>query len=137
MSDKLLDKYTGGPAANAAAPPDGEDAESLECFGWLRGSARERAIMLELRKKDGHVMAVAYAHIERVEYKPEEGMTLYLPGGKVRIKGSGLNSEARPGVRLFDGVIRHRVPWIREADRSALLKVAQSAVVVESIAWDE
>jgi len=52
---------------------------------------------------------------------------------KVRIKGSGLNTEARRPIRLFDGIIRHRVPWIREADRAEFLKAGRDSVVVEQM----
>lgn len=138
MTDRLLDSFTKrtGAATGASDPPDGEEAENLGCFGWLRG-VRDRSVMLELRKKDGHVLAIAYSWLERVEFQPEEGITLHLPGRKVRIKGSGLNNEARRTVRLFDGIIRHRVPWVREADRSESIKAACESVVVESIHWDE
>ena len=138
MTDRLLDKYTKrSPAAEApTAPAEADEAENLGCFGWLRG-VRDRAIMLELRKKDGHVLAIGYSWLERVEFEPSEGITLHLPGRKVRIKGSGLNAEARPTVRLFDGIIRHRIPWVREADRTEQLKSGTDSVLVESIDWDE
>lgn len=137
MNDKLLDKYTKrSPSTDVQTPaPESDEAEDLGCFGWLRG-VRDRSIMLELRKKDGHILAIGYSWLERVEFEPSEGMTLHLPGRKIRVTGSGLNAEARPTVRLFDGVIRHRVPWIREADRAESLKADSDAVVVESIAWD-
>lgn len=136
-TDKLLDKYTKrSPVADVQKPePEADEAEDLGCFGWLRG-VRDRSIMLELRKKNGHILAVGYSWMERVEFDPSDGITLHLPGRKIRITGSGLNSEARPTVRLFDGVIRHRVPWIREADRAELLKSNSDEVVVEDIAWD-
>lgn len=137
MNDKLLDRYTkrGGhdPESDQS---EGEDAENLGSFGWLRG-VRDRAIMLELRKKDGHLLAVGYAWIERVEFDPENGITLHLPGRKVRVRGSGLNTEVRPTIRLFDGITRHRVPWIRESDRPEQLGAGKEEIVVEKIVWDE
>ncbi len=138
MTDKLLDKYTKRvPAPDSpAADGDADDAENLGCFGWLRG-VRDRAIMLELRKKDGHVLAIGYSWLERVEFEPDEGITLHLPGRKVRIKGSGLNADSRPTVRLFDGIIRHRVPWIRESNRTDMLQAGKEVVTIESIRWDE
>ncbi|TWT44939.1 hypothetical protein RAS1_13590 [Phycisphaerae bacterium RAS1] len=136
MTDRMLDRLTRRTAANSNEEPDHDDAENLGCFGWLRG-VRDRSIMLELRKKDGHVLAIGYAWIERVEFAPDDGITLHLPGRTVRIAGSGLNSEARPTVRLFDGIIRHRVPWIREADRAESLQAAPNAVTIDQIAWDE
>jgi hypothetical protein len=136
MTDRLLDKYTKRPAADASKPePETDEAEDYGSFGWLRG-VRDRSIMLELRKKDGHILAVGYSWLERVEFDPSDGITLHLPGHKVKITGSGLNSDARPTVRLFDGIIRHRVPWIREADRTESLKSAPDVVVVDSITWD-
>lgn len=138
MTDRLLDSFTKRTGAMTGSPdhPDGEEAENLGCFGWLRG-VRDRSVMLELRKKDGHVLAVAYSWLERVEFHPEEGITLHLSGRKVCIKGSGLNTDFRPTVRLFDGIIRHRVPWIREADRAESLKAGSGGVVIERIRWDE
>lgn len=138
MTDKLLDKYTKRVPTPDASPVQGEgdEPENLGCFGWLRG-VKDRAIMLELRKKDGHVLAVGYSWLERVELQPDQGIILHLPGRKVNIKGSGLNADCRPTVRLFDGIIRHRVPWIRESDRTELLQAENDTVTIESIAWDD
>lgn len=133
MSDSLIDKYAKRPPSQLAehAEPETND---LGCFGWLRG-VRDRAIMLELRKKDGHVLAVGYAWIERVELVPEQGITLHLPGRKVFINGSGLNNGV--SARLFDGLIRHRVPWVRESEHADRLRRAESAATIESITWDD
>lgn len=138
MTDRLLDKYTKRVPASDAPPTETEsdEAENLGCFGWLRG-VRDRSLMLELRKKDGHVLAIGYSWLERVEFQPDEGITLHLPGRKVRIKGSGLNADSRPTVRLFDGIIRHRVPWIRECDRTELLQFSDGGATIDSIRWDE
>lgn len=136
MTDRLLDKYTKRPVADAPKPEtETDDAEDCGCFGWLRG-VRDRSIMLELRRKDGHILAVGYSWLERVEFDPSEGITLHLSGRKVKITGSGLNADTRPTVRLFDGIIRHRVPWIREAERTELLKASDNAVTVERITWE-
>jgi hypothetical protein len=134
MSDSLIDRYTKRPATNVV--PDDEKAipEDLGCFGWLRG-VRDRALMLELRKADGHILAVGYAWIERIELVPEQGITLHLPGRKVHIKGSGLNNGE--SARLFDGLIRHRVPWVRVSEHADRLREAEGSVTVESITWDE
>ncbi len=136
MTDSLIDRYTKRPATNGA--PDEEHAapEDLGCFGWLRG-VRDRALMLELRKADGHILAVGYAWIERIELVPEEGIILHLPGRKVRIRGSGLNSDTGSPARLFDGLIRQRVPWVRESDRAEQLRQDYGPVIIESIAWDD
>lgn len=92
--------------------------EDLGCFGWLRG-VRERAVMLELRKRNGNILAVGYGWLERVEFDPSIGIALHGAGRVIRIRGRHLNSEIRPGVRLFEGVARHRVPWVCESQRRA------------------
>ena len=61
----------------------------------MRG-VRDRAIMLELRRKNGNVLAIGYGWLERAEFDPSEGITLHLVGQKIRIKGRNLNDEARP-----------------------------------------
>lgn len=138
MTDRLIDKYTKRAAVTDSPKheSDGDEPENLGCFGWLRG-VRDRAIMLELRKKDGHVLAIGYSWLEQVEFQPDEGITLHLPGRKIRIKGSGLNADSRPTVRLFDGIVRHRVPWLRECERTELLQAENGSVTIESIAWDD
>jgi hypothetical protein len=138
MTDRQLGRFTRGiaPDSGDSDPSEAAGAESLGCFGWQRGNSRERPIMLELRRKDGHVMAVGYAWIERIEFKPEEGILLHLGERVIRITGSGLNSEVRPGVKLLDGLIRQRVPWIMESDRASHLSGAHDRAVVDRIVCD-
>ena len=137
MPDSLVEKYSRRSlsADTPVAEPEIIEAD-LGCFGWLRG-VKERSLMLELRKKDGHILAIGYAWLERVEYEPERGITLYTPGRKIHLQGTGLNREARPQVCLFAGLVRHRVPWIREAERAELLQTGEHPVTVERIVWEE
>jgi hypothetical protein len=39
-----------------------EQPEDLVAFGWLRGS-RERATMLEIRRRDGSIVALGYSSL--------------------------------------------------------------------------
>jgi hypothetical protein len=137
MTDKFLhhrpgrvsdDRFDPAPSADSVAVDD------LHSFGWLRG-IRDRATMLELRKKTGGCLAIGYSWIERVEFDPTEGITLHVHGEKIRIKGRNLNSEVRPEVRLFQGIARHRVAWIQEAGRSAGMNGAERVTIVEEIVW--
>lgn len=132
MSDDVLDRI-GGRSLLRAGPGEQAETEDLGCFGWLRG-VRERAVMLELRKKDGHVLAIGYAWIDRVEYSPDTGITLHCSGRRITITGSGLNAEARPRVRLLDGIVRHRVPWVRESEATRV-PVEVGGSVIEAIEW--
>jgi hypothetical protein len=136
MADELLRKYMGrqgGPGAEADET-DSEGAEDVGGFGWLRG-VRDRAVSLELRKKDGSVLAINYGWVERIRFEPSEGITLYASGQTIRIKGRNLNAEARPQIRLFQGLTRHRVPWVQEADRADVMRTGKDSAVVESIEW--
>lgn len=136
-SDNVLRPFTSKLAPpTVAAPvrsePDVPQADDLGAFGWLRGVG-DRALMLELRLKNGRIVAQGYAWLERVEFDPADGITLTFTGKTVRIIGHRLNTEVRPLVRLFDGLVRHRVPWIVETGRSAALGAASQGVVVERI----
>jgi len=123
-TESLLKKYLaarGDAVQNgSAAPTEPDAAENMGCFGWHRG-IRDLPRMLELRKKDGSIVAISYGLIERVEFDPDEGITIHATGKKVRITGTNLNGEVREGVRLFQGIVRHRVPWVVErAPQSAI-----------------
>ncbi len=129
-SDSVLHRYTAKVADGVQ--PDDDAADDLGAFGWLRG-VRERAIMLELRHKDGSVTAFGYAWLKKVTFDPSEGITLDFSGETVRITGRNLNSELRPRTRLLNGILRHRVIWIQEADGTAELEASKDATVIERI----
>lgn len=136
MSESMVEKYakrSGGIEA-AMSEPDNDEAD-LGCFGWLRG-ARERAVSLELRKKDGRILAIGYSWIDHIEYDPDKGITLHTPDRTVQIVGSRLNTEVRPGVSLFGGLIRHRVAWLKESGRSGNFEIDDQSTAVEHISWD-
>lgn len=142
MTDRLLDKYTsrvgrGGTAAADASParPESEEIEDHGCFGWLRG-IRDRAVMLELRKKDGRILAIPYGWIERIEYDPDKGIVLVCGGKSISISGHGLASDAPAASSLLSGLIRHRVPWVREAPGMLATSGQSDLCVIERILWD-
>jgi hypothetical protein len=54
-------------------------------------------------------------------------------GRPVKIVGRNLNAETRPNVRLFNGILRHRVPWVQEADEPAGILADSKAPVIEQI----
>jgi hypothetical protein len=139
MSDSLLfQKYIAGnkelDPPDAAAENNSDATDDFGAFGWIRG-LRDRAIMLELRKRDGNILAVGYGWLERVEYDPSSCITLFLMDQKIRIKGFNLNAEIRSSVRLFQGIVRHRISWIQEADQPTRLQARAHATVVEAIEW--
>jgi hypothetical protein len=129
-------KYTSrfGDGPERSADTDAEGTEHLGAYGLLRGS-RDRSEMLELRKKTGNIRAISYAWLEKVDFDPSTGLTLYAGQEKIRIKGRNLDAIASHHISLLGGVLRKRVPWISESNQSALLQADKDAVVVESIDW--
>jgi hypothetical protein len=138
MSDEALERFWSGrelePHLAGVAPPIESDTEDLGCFGVLRGVA-ERAVALELRQRDGSIKAIGYAWIERYEYEPSEGIKLFASGTEIAIIGRNLNKEVRANLRLFEAIVRHRVPWLCEVDESAALQAPKTATLIESIQW--
>jgi hypothetical protein len=134
MSESLLEKYTTRALADRAETIESDAADDLGCFGLLRG-VRDRAVMLELRKRSGHVLAIGYGYLERAEFDPSEGIILHALGRSIKLKGRNLNGGANSAVTLFGGICRHRVPWVQEASRGAVLRVADSTPVVDAIEW--
>lgn len=136
MSDsEIMSRFTDrvvGPASRIE--PEAEPWDDLGCFGWLRG-IRDRATMLELRKKTGTILAIGYGWLERAAFDPSEGITLHLPAQKISIRGKNLNAEIRPMLRLFEGIAKHRVAWVRESSRADKITATDSPCVVESIEW--
>ena len=134
MKDSVLHQYAKRPAEERwdAGQSNDEVTEDLGSFGWLRG-IRDRAVMLELRKKNGNIVAIGYGWLERAEFDPSIGITLFVLGKKIHIKGRNLNGEARPYVRLFEGIARHRVPWVAEGDEPSILKAGDDGTVIEGI----
>ena len=115
MTDRALDRFdtNRGSAWSQSVGEDAAIADDHEAFGWLRGS-RDRAIMLQLRKRDGNIVAIAYSWIERIEFDPSEGIRLHAGGKCIRIRGRNLANEVRPNVRLMDGLTTNRISWIQE-----------------------
>src|SRR5437868_2481406 len=131
MSDKsLLERLGVTPVENESDEP----IAACKAFGWLPG-IRDRAVMLQLRRKNGNIRAIPYGWIEQLEFDPSEGITLHTGGRKVRIRGRHLNTEMRPSIRLFDGITRQRVSWIQEASGPDVMTAEKDATVVEAIEW--
>ena len=137
MIDKILDRYGGRDRGDGENDNEGREecaVDDFGTFGFLRGS-RERATMIELRKKDGGILAVAYGYIDKAEFDPSDGITLHLAGQKIHIKGRNLNREVHPKVRLFEAVCRHRVPWVQEMGANDSLKASEGTIAIDEIVW--
>lgn len=138
MSDNLLQRYarpvtrTTEQAPLSIVESTGDELSDCGAFGYLRG-LRERAIMLELRKKDGNIKAIGYAWLSQAEFDPSVGITLHVAGQQIRIVGRNLNAEVRPNVRLFESLLRQRVLWIQESDEPTLMQAEPEDTVIDRI----
>lgn len=119
---------------------DRRQGELLEddhgAFGYLRG-IHERAVMLQLRLRDGQIAAFPYAYLSEAYFNPSEGIKLRFGRVRVSILGRNLNRALRPNVRLFDGIARQRVSWVREEETAILIANQGSETVIEEIRIDE
>jgi hypothetical protein len=124
-----------GDNTETATSSDAEGTENFGAFGFLRGT-RDRAEMLELRKKTGDIRAIGYAWIQKVDFDPSGTITLFAGDEIIRIKGRNLNAVASQQMSLWGGILRHRVPFICEADQSKALQADNHSIVVEAIEWE-
>lgn len=134
MKGDLLEKYA-RPVEDEKPADEAGAHDDLGAFGLLRG-LHDRALMLELRFKDGRRRALGYAWLHDAEFDPSEGITLHFGGRKVKIAGQNLNAEVRPNVKLFAAILRHRVPWVSEAGAPAALLAARDALLIDEIKVD-
>jgi hypothetical protein len=133
MTGNLLEKYVARSNDSAVSADESQGVvDDLGAFGWLRG-VQERAVMLEIRHKDGRISAFGYAWLDQADFDSSEGITLHFSGKALKIVGRNLNVEIRPNLRLFAGILRHRVPWIQEADGAAVIQAAKDAVIIELV----
>jgi hypothetical protein len=133
MNDSVLDRYT-RPAAASAEADEGEGVHDCGAFGFLRG-IRDRAIMLELRRKDGSMRALGYAWLQVVELDPSGVISLMFPGSMIKLTGRNFNRPNVQGIGLLAGLLRHRVTFIQEADQVAFMNASEAEAVVEKIEW--
>lgn len=133
MTANILDRYAPRAAEVAKKQPDEPGAlDDLGAFGILRG-VQDRSLMLELRLANGNSLAFNYSYLVQASFDPSHGIMLQFGGKKVTISGSNLNTEIRPNVRLYEAMLRHRVPWVREADRHDLRAAPPGSVLIDGI----
>ena len=135
--NSVLSQFTSRMAANQpkSGPEPQDEAggeEDFGAYGVLRG-IRDRAVMLELRRRDGSIVALNYSWLERIDADPSGGLALKFGGVTVKIRGRNLNAETRPNLRLLDGLCRHRVSWIQETDEPSAMRLGRAATVIEQI----
>src|SRR5580698_3115357 len=127
MSAKFLQRFAAKSGATPTSVPTPDEpgvVDDCGAFGCLRG--RERAIMLELRKTNGNILAVALSYLERASFDPSDCITLHFGNLRIRIHGRNLNAGPN---RLFQRIVEHRVAWIQEVSQAAMLRADRGAAV--------
>ena len=136
MADETLTRFLDrfAPPPEESAVEEAEPETDAGAFGYLRG-VRDRALMLELRLRDGNVVALSYALLDRADFDPSDGIRLRFAGQEVVIRGRRLQDPIG-GVRLFDMVCRHRATWLREGSRSDSIGETNDRTHVDAIRLD-
>jgi hypothetical protein len=117
----------------AAGAEDGDTADH-GCYGLLRG-IKDRAFAIELRKKDGTVLAVPYALIEQYQFTADATILLRAAGRDITIAGQRLNDPlpTTPGTSLFTAIVRQRVAWV--AEHAHVAATRREEMVLSSLRW--
>lgn len=131
MSDgTFLEKYV-----KRDRPDDTDPVEAVgNFFGLLRGH-RERAISLEIRKRDGVVLAIPYSRYDQALFDPSEGVFIKFGEQTIRLLGTNLGRELRPNISLITALATHRLAWVREAGKSETLGLTRNQPVVVEVTW--
>ncbi|AMV24078.1 hypothetical protein VT84_06755 [Gemmata sp. SH-PL17] len=117
--------------------PEGSDEEACPAFGFVRGT-RDKALMLELRFRNGNREWYPYSLLGPCKYNPSVGILLKFAGDTVNlvlIRGSNLDAFVNQGtVNLTDrGIQRHRVLWVREMDEDELRRAPRNEPTIDGI----
>jgi hypothetical protein len=83
--------------------------------------------------RDGHISAFSYKMLDQADFDPSDGITLQFAKSTVHIIGRNLNVEARPHLRLFEGITRRRVTWIQVADEPTVMEAPAGATVIDDV----
>ena len=75
--------------------------------------------------------AYSYNTLDQADFDPWYNAA--FREGRVGIIGRNLNAEARPHLRLFEGITRHRVSWIQVADEPTAMEAATNSVVIVAV----
>ncbi len=97
--------------------------DEMKFFG-IDPQANGRALMFELRTRDGKRSALPYSYLTRADFDPETGIEIYVSNVVVIVKGRALED-------IYFYLLQNRLTWVRE-DYSGK-DVGESGVFVESL----
>jgi hypothetical protein len=98
-------------ASGKHPPPAAEEETSERFYGFVTG-IQDRAHNIEFRKIEAAWAFIEYSYLIGGEWLHDgEFMLRFATGERVTVRGRNL----RP---LYEKILRHRVTWVRDADRS-------------------
>lgn len=97
--------------------------EEGKYFGFDR-QENGRALMFELRTRDGRRSALPYSYLTRADFDPDKGIEIYVSNVVVVVKGRDLGT-------LYSYLLQNRLTWMRE-DFSDI-DLGEDGVFVESL----
>ena len=100
-----------------------QEAEEGKFFGF-DPQANGRALMIELRTRDGKRSALPYSYLTRADFDLEKGIEIYVSNVVVLVKGRDL-------ADLYSYLLQQRLTWMRE-DASGT-DIGEDGIFVESL----
>lgn len=92
-------------------------------FGFDR-QENGRALMFELRTRDGRRSALPYSYLTRADFDPEKGIEIYVSNVVIGVQGRDLEA-------VYSYLLQNRLTWIRED--SAGTDIGEDGVFVERL----
>ena len=106
----------------AQVEPETEGAVN-KYFGF-DPQANGRALMFELRTRDGRRSALPYSYLTRADFDPEKGIEIYVSSSVILLKGRELED-------IYFYLLQNRLTWVKE-DASGT-DIGEDGVFVEDI----
>ena len=100
-----------------------QENEEGKFFGF-DPQANGRALMFELRTRDGRRSALPYSYLTRADFDPEKGIEIYVSNVVISVKGRDLGD-------LYFYLLQNRLTWMRE-DLSGK-DIGEDGIFVESL----
>ena len=97
--------------------------EEGKYFGFDR-QENGRALMFELRTRDGRRSALPYSYLTRADFDPDKGIEIYVSNVVVVVKGRDLGT-------IYSYLLQNRLTWMRED--SSDTDLGEDGVFVESL----
>lgn len=97
--------------------------EESKYFGF-DPQANGRALMFELRTRDGRRSALPYSYLTRADFDPSRGIEVYVSSVVVFVRGRNLED-------VYSYLLQNRLTWMRED--SAGTDTGESNIFIEEI----